>query len=373
MVYLDYASHSPVSKAALDALIQAENRYIGNPMSKHTAGQMAKDELSRITGDMADFLQVQSSEIIFTSGASEANNLAIKGIARAYSYKGRHILSTPLEHPSVSGALAFLQDEGYEIELLRIMPDGKIDLEYLDKAIRPDTVLVCVSAVDSELGVIQPLAEISEIIARHPSCHLHIDAAQAMGKIHVSMAGASTLSFSSHKFYGICGSGVLVKREGVVLEPLVHGGASTSIYRSGTPAVGLAASCLVALEVSLKKQSCWHKSVVALREYLLNAFNAYPLVRINSPHDGSPYILNLSVKGVKGTRFVEALDKQGICASVKSACSTDNAPSRPVMAVSRDKQNALNSWRVSLSHMTTLEELDIFVREFERVYCKLTQ
>ena len=371
-VYLDYASHTPASEVALNAFISAERDFVANPMSNHRVGEMARQELQRVTASIAEKLQVSPSEIIFTSGASEANNLAIKGIAEAYSYHGRHILSTCLEHPSVSGVLGFLQEAGYEVELLRILPDGTIDLQHLESAIRKDTILVCISAVDSELGAVQPVVEISEIISKHTHVHLHVDAAQAMGKLPVGVAGASTFCFSPHKFYGICGSGVLVKREGVVLRPLIHGGNSGSLYRSGTPALGLAVACDAALEYALTNQQAWLAKVTTLREYLLSNLNTRPEVRINSPVSGSPYILNLSAKGVKATQFVAELDKRGICVSVKSACSTDNAPSRPVMAVSGDRQNALSSWRVSLSHLTEVSELDMFMHAFKDALLLLT-
>ena len=369
-IYLDYASHTPASQAALEAFCEAERNFQSNPASTHKSGRMAGEELSRITQAIADLVQAKPTEIIFTSGASEANNLAIKGIARAYGYQGRHILSTCLEHPSVSGTLAALQDAGYELELLRILPNGTIDLEHLKSAIRQDTILICISAVDSELGAIQPLAEISKVVDACPNCHLHIDAAQAMGKLPVNMHGASTMCFSPHKFYGLTGSGVLIKREGVVLEPLIHGGGA-NLYRSGTPALGLAAACHTALTQALNNQDIWLAKVAGLREYVIKNLSKYPLVRINSPADGSPYILNLSIKGVKATLFTSELDKHGVCISIKSACSTDNAPSRPVMAVSRDKQNALSSWRVSFSHMTETSEIDRFLQAFDNCYRRL--
>ena len=370
MTYLDYASHTPASEAVLETFFDTERRFIGNPMSAHQAGHMAQRELTRITQGIARLLQVKPSEIIFTSGATEANNLAVKGIARAYGYQGKHILSTCLEHPSVSGALAALQEVGYEIELLKILPDGSIDLSHLESAIRPDTILVCVSAVDSELGAIQPIAEISKIVAPHSHCHLHIDAAQAMGKLPVNMHESSTMCFSPHKFYGLCGSGVLVKRDGVVLEPLVHGGTAASIYRSGTPALGLAAACHKALELALSSQTLWLEKVTILRAHAIRSLIKYPLVRINSPATGSPYIINLSVKGIKAEIFTAELDKHGICVSIKSACSTDKAPSRPVLAVSKDRQNALSSWRVSFGHMTETADIDGFLAAFDICYHK---
>ncbi|MCL2388019.1 MAG: aminotransferase class V-fold PLP-dependent enzyme [Defluviitaleaceae bacterium] len=397
MLNLDHASHTVVDEAVLAEFCRVEREYTGNAMSKHKLGQAARDELSRAVQGItqllfADFMHSEPQilrahkdsypEIIFTSGASEANNLAIKGLTRAYAHTGKHILSTCLEHPSVSGTLAHLAESDYKIELLKILPNGKIDLAHLKNAIRPDTVLLCVSAVDSELGAIQPLEDIAEIVSQHPNCHLHIDAAQAIGKIAVpteSLAKSgnfSTLCFSPHKFHGLCGFGVLIKRKGVVLEPLIHGGSGVfdekseknekggaayggGIYRSGTPSPALSAACFLALQKALTNQSENLKTVKALRDYVLK--NLPPTAKINSPSDGSPYILNLSINGIRGTTFQSALNDHGIAVSVKSACSTDNAPSRPVFAVSGDKKNALNSWRVSFSNQTTIHELDAFL------------
>lgn len=154
MIYLDYSANTPADAAVLDRFCHAERTYIGNPNSNHSAGRAANDALSQITGSIASRLHVRSSEIIYTSGASEANNLGIKGIARASRHYGRHIISTPLEHASVSGPLTYLQEQGYEIDLVNIDRDGKIDLEHLRELLRKDTVLVAVCAVDSELGTV---------------------------------------------------------------------------------------------------------------------------------------------------------------------------------------------------------------------------
>jgi len=368
MVYLDYASHTPANDDVLQTYLLTEQNFTGNPMSNHTIGEKARDELSRVTFSIAQILDIEPEEIIFTSSATEANNLAIKGIAQTYKYKGRHVLSTCLEHPSVSGTLTALQETDFEVELLRIMPDGIIDLAHLKSAIRTDTILVCVSTIDSELGVIQPIQEISNIIAKHPNCLLHIDASQAMGKMPATMAKAATMSFSPHKFYGLCGSGVLLKQKNIVLEPQIHGGGSASIYRSGTPCLGLAAACEKALNVAFANQTDWFKKVTILNSYLRQRLDKYPFVRINSPKNGSPYILNLSIKDIIATQFVTLLDKQGVCVSVKSACSTNHSPSRPVLAVTGDRKNALCSWRVSLSHLTEIKDLDIFLSALLHVF-----
>jgi cysteine desulfurase len=227
--------------------------------------------------------------------------------------------------------------------------------------------------VDSELGTVQPVAEISEILKDYPGCHLHVDATQAVGKLPLSLGGIDTLSLSPHKFYGLCGTGLLLKRKGLVLEPLIHGGASTTIYRSGTPDLPGAAALEAALHLSLSHLEERTEQVKTWNNILRKALSAYPLVRINSPQDAIPHILNLSVRGVRGSAFQQALSEKGVCVSVKSACSVDGTPSRAVFAVSHDRKNALCSWRISLSHLTTEAELTEFLEIFAQCYDTLTQ
>lgn len=372
MIYLDYSANTPVHPAVLERFCDLERRYIGNPNSAHGAGRAAAEEMSRITASVAGLLKVQPEEIIYTSGASEANNLAVKGIAHAGRHVGKHIISTPLEHSSVSGALTALQERGYEIDLLDIQRDGTVDLQQLRELLREDTVLVAVCAVDSELGCAQPVEDIAALLRSYPDCRLHVDATQAVGKLPFSFAGVDTLSFAAHKFYGLNGSGMLLKRKGVILEPLIHGGASTTIYRSGTPALALAGAMETALRLALETQDANRHTVAAFNTQLRERLSAYPLVRINSPAQAIPHILNLSVTGVKGRQFQQALDEQGVCVSVKSACSVENTPSRAVFAVSRDRKNALASWRISLSPWTTQEEIDGFLAAFDHCYKELT-
>ncbi|HHV13619.1 MAG TPA: cysteine desulfurase [Clostridiales bacterium] len=371
MLYLDYAANTPVDCEVLDCFADITKRYMANPNSLHLLGRQAKLKIDEFTENIASLLKVKASEIIYTSGASEANNLAIKGIVQAYRQNGRHIISTCLEHPSVSGALTYLQSQGYEIDLVDVTKDGTIDLEHFKELLRQDTVLVSVCMVDSELGVRQPVEEISSILKDYPNCYFHTDATQAVGKIPVPFEVADCITFTPHKFYGMNGSGILVKKEQVVLQPLIHGGTSTTIYRSGTPVIGLAAAVLKALELSYGDMEERLAKVKKSNEYLKEKLLQYKKVRMNSTEYSVPHILNISVQGVKGGLFQEALEEEEICVSVKSACSVPNSPSRPVYAVSRDKKNALCSWRISLSHLTSQEELDCFLEAFGRCYKRL--
>jgi cysteine desulfurase len=352
----------------LERFAEVEGSFIGNPNSAHAAGRAAADALSRVTDSIASRLGVLPEEIIYTSGASEANNLAVKGIARAARHRGRHIISTPLEHASVSGPLTYLQEIGWEIDIVDIGRDGRVDLDHLRELMRDDTALVAVCAVDSELGTIQPIEEISRIVREYPNCRLHVDATQAVGKTDFSFNGVDTASLAAHKFYGLNGSGILFKRRGLVIEPLIHGGVSASLYRSGTPTLALAAAMDTALENALEKQSERARAVRAMNLSLRNTLSAYSGLRINSPADAVAHILNVSVQGVKAGAFQRALDEKGICVSVKSACSVEGTPSRAVFAVSRDKKNAMSSWRISLSHLTTADELERFSEAFGDCY-----
>ena len=366
MIYLDYSANTPADPAVLEAFLAAEQSFIGNPNSNHPAGQAARQEMARVTDSLASMLGLSPAEIIYTSGASESNNLALKGIAQASRHIGRHIISTALEHSSVGGTLTALQRQGYEIDLAAIRSDGKIDLEQLRELLRRDTILVSVCAVDSELGTVQPIRQIAEILRDFPDCRLHVDATQAVGKTELVLEGVDTMSIAPHKFYGLNGSGLLLKRKDLVIEPQIHGGSSSTIYRSGTPALALAVSVEKALKLALENQEQRIRCVSELNRELRAALSRYPQVRFNSPEDAIPHILNLSVTGVKGTAFQRALGEEGVCVSVKSACSADGTPSKAVFAVSRDRKNALSSWRISLSHLTTREELAQFMQAFAR-------
>ena len=373
MIYLDYSANTPVDPQVLEQFCAVERRCIGNANSHHQAGAAAKAEIDAATTRIAALLGVQPAEVIYTSGASESNNFALKGLARLSRHAGKHIISTPLEHSSVSGTLTALQEQGYEIDLLDVKRDGTVDLDQLRELLRPDTIAVAVTLVDSELGVVQPVDEIAAILKDYPHCRLHVDATQAVGKIPVSFEGVDTMSLTAHKFYGLNGIGLLLKRRKLALEPLIHGGESTTIYRSGTPTVALAASLETALEAAVGELPARTARVKEANAFLRDALSRYPKVHINSPENAIPHILNLSVENVKGTVFQRELDAEGVCVSVKSACSSDGLPSRAVFAVSRDRRNALSSWRISLSHLTTQEELDGFLRAFDACYTRLTR
>ena len=366
MIYLDYSANTPTDERVLDRFCEAVRKYPGNANSKHQCGYEAARFQDKISRSIAEALGVLPEEIIYTSGASESNNLAIKGIARAGRHIGRHIITTPLEHPSVSAPLTFLQEQGYEIDVLNIGRDGKIDLENLEYLLRKDTVLVTVSSVDSEIGTVQPTEQIQSIMKKSPGCRLHIDATQAVGKIPVDFSLGDTISLAPHKFFGLEGSGILIKRKALVIEPIIHGGSGTTIYRSGTPTVALNAAAEAALSVSLNDMDENYKTVEALNSALRSELEKIDGITINSPCGAVPHILNISVEGIRGSALRDKLSEHGVCVSVKSACSADGLPSRAVFAVSKSRKNALSSFRISLSHLTEKQELSDFISILKR-------
>lgn len=375
-IYLDYAANTPVDKEVLNTFNDITLKYFANPNSTHLLGKKVNSKIEETTKNIMEMFQKEAnlnenSEIIYTSGSSESNNLAIKGVAQSYKENGKHIISTFLEHSSVSGPLTYLKEQGYEIDIVNITNEGKVDIEHLKSLIREDTILVSVCYVDSEVGTVQPIDEIAKIVSKYPNCFLHVDATQAIGKINMNLQNADLITFAPHKFYGLNGFGGLIKSKNVVLEPLINGGASTSIYRSGTPVVGQICAMEKALQIAFENFEIRQNYVRKLNEKLRKILSKYKEVSINTILNENPYILNISVNGIKATKFKEKLEEYGVCVSIKSACTVTITPSRIVMAMTHNKKRALASWRISLSHLTKEDEIEKFIEIFDKCYEEL--
>ena len=210
MIYLDYAANTPVNDAVLETFCEIAKKYIANPNSYYLLGTGANQRLSESTKQIASLLGVNEDEIIYTSGASESNNLAIKGVASKYKKYGKHIITTFLEHSSVTGAIGALQNEGYEVDYVDILENGLVDLEHLKELIRDDTILVSICYVDSEIGIKQDIEKIAKLLNSYNHCFFHVDATQAVGKIPVCATNVDLMSFAPHKFYGLNGCGILI-------------------------------------------------------------------------------------------------------------------------------------------------------------------
>lgn len=370
MIYLDYSATTPVATEVLDTFVKTSKNYIGNPNSLHTLGVKSKKLMDQATLQITQLLGVQKNELIYTSGATESNNLAIKGIVGKYPNRGKQIITTSLEHSSILEPLHQLENQGYHIRYVHLLQDGTVDLVHLKKLLEEeDTVLVSIAMVSSEVGILQPIEEIGEIIKEYPKCFFHSDITQALGKVPVSLHNVDLASFSAHKFYGLKGIGGLVKKEKVELKPLFDGGKSTTRYRSGTPALALITSLAKALRLSLETINVEY--VKQLNEKIQMELKEIPDVHINSTSKSIPHILNVSIHGVKPETLLHALEEKDIYISTMSACSSSQSESLAVKSVTHNTLDATTSIRISLSVHTTQEEVDMFLKVFKEVVSKL--
>ena len=325
MIYLDYSATTPVNEEVINTYSRVCREFIGNPNSLHKLGIEAKKIIDASTMQIANILGVKQNEIIYTSGASEANNLAIKGVTSKYKNRGKHIITTELEHSSIIAPLNYLQEEGYDIDFVKLDDNGLVDLDDLENLIRDDTVLVSIASVI--------LVDLSSI--------------------------------SCQKFFGMKGIGALIKRENLVIEPIIHGGKSTTIYRSGTPATPLIVSFAKALRLTYDNFKEKENHVKEIHDYLISKLQNLD-VYINSNNYSINNIVNFSLKNIKSEVMLHALEEKDIYISTQTACST-----RAVYAVCHDKERASRSMRVSISYLTTRDEIDEFIKELETEIKKL--
>ncbi len=364
MIYLDYSATTPTNDEVLDTFVKVSKEFIGNPNSLHTLGRKSADLIDAATKQIADILEVKPKEIIYTSGASESNNTVIKGICLQYQNRGKHIITTNFEHSSIYGPLSYLQTLGFEVDFVKTDENGVVDLDDLKHLLRDDTILVSITAVNSEIGIIEPIEEIGEILKDYPKCFFHSDLTQIIGKKKVNLENIDLASFSAHKIFGIKGIGGLIKKEKINLIPLIHGGKSTTIYRSGTPAVALIASLSKAMRLAYQNIEDNYKCVEKFNSKLRNELGKYSTIHINSNDKCLPYILNLSVLGVKPETMLHALEEKEIYISTQTACASSNSYSKAVYSLTGSKTLAETSIRISISYVTKEEEIDTFIKVF---------
>lgn len=371
MIYLDYSATTPVDKRVLSTFNKVCLEYPGNSNSLHKLGMASKELEDYATSKIEELLKLENSEIIYTSGATESNNHVIKGVASKYQNRGKHIISTYLEHSSVLSTLNYLSSKGFIIDYVKIKDDGLVDLEHLRGLITNDTILVSICAVDSELGIRQPIEEISNIIKEYPKCFFHSDCTQALGKIDIDFNLLDFASASAHKIYGMKGIGLLIKKKNIILDNLIHGGNSTTKYRSGTPALPLIVSTMKAIDLIIPNIKENYTYIDNLKQMTIKKIKEYPNISINSTTNSIAHTINISINNIKPETFIHALDEQDIFISTKSACSNTNTMSDSVYAVTKDREKAMHSIRITLSHLTTEEEINTFLNAFDICYKKL--
>ena len=365
MIYLDYAASTPVDKEVIDLYYDVTSKYFANPNSNHKLGRVALKVIDDSTCEIASLLGVLEDEIIYTSGATEANNLAIKGICNRYRNYGKHIIISTLEHNSITSSVTSMQEDGFDIDLVSITKDGLVDIEALKELIRDDTILVSICSVDSEIGLVQPIEEIARLLKKYPHTYFHTDASQAIGKVQIDYSDVDLITIAPHKFYGLPGTGVLVKKKNVSLKPLIEGGKSTTLFRSGTPVVGEIAAVSKALSLAISMQSERYDYVKRLNDIIREHLSGYENIYINSTKNSLPFTLNFSIKNVKALKFAKMLEDRGVYISTKTSCCPLYTPSKLVYALTRDKSLASTSLRLSLSHLTSFKDIEEFLQIFD--------
>ncbi|MDO4369154.1 MAG: cysteine desulfurase family protein [bacterium] len=353
MVYLDYSATTKVDNNVLKCFNDVENLFFANPNSNHRLGKHANKVIMDSAMKICSYLNIKKNELIFTSGASESNNMVLKGC------NASHIITTKLEHSSITTPVGYLQTKGIKVSFVPLLENGLVDTDALIKLIGDEDTLVSICMVNSETGIRQDIEGIGKILSKYPNVLFHSDITQALGKIHFSLENVDLASFSLHKIYGFKGIGGLVKKEPIRLTPLIHGGKAFTIYRSGTPQTGLIASSSVAFINAFTSFDERYSYVSKLNNYLKEKIKDY--VIFNSNDKSIPHILNFSLKNINSDDALKYFSEKDIFISSKTACSSGNY-SFVVNELYHDMERAENSLRVSISYKTTYEELDIFIK-----------
>jgi len=364
-IYADNAATTAMSPAAIEAMFQCIHNTDGNPSSLHSAGQRAAETLAEARGRIAARLGCEPSELIFTSGGSEADNQALRGAARLGAAKGKkHIVSTAFEHHAVLHTLRRLEQEGFTVTLLDVHEDGIITPEQVRAAIRPDTCLVSVMYANNEIGTIQPIAEIGRV-CREAGVLFHTDAVQAVGHLPVDVRAQNIdlLSLSAHKFHGPKGVGALYVRRGLRLDPLIEGGAQERGRRAGTENLPAIVGMAAALDEACDKMDRTTAHLLPLRDKLIAGLAAIPHGALNGDAQRRlPGNVSFCFEGIEGESLLLLLDDKGICASSGSACTSGSLdPSHVLLAIGRPHDVAHGSLRLSLGEDVTEEEIDYLI------------
>jgi len=375
-IYLDYAATTPVDPRVLKAMQPFFSEKFGNTMSLHQFGQEAKLALEKNREKIADLIKAKPNEIIFTGSATESNNFALKGIAFANRHKGKHIIISSIEHPSVEESAGWLEKNGFEVSRISVDKYGSVSPAQISKAIRKDTILVSIIHASNEIGTIQPIERIGKI-CRQKKIYFHTDAAQSFGKIpiNVNKMNIDLLTASAHKIYGPKGVACLFVREGVKIEPLLHGGGQEKGLRSSTVNLAGIVGFAKAVEICQKEMLKEKKRLENLRDRLIkNVLKIEDSFLNGHPKKRLPNNANFSFLFVEGESIAIQLDLAGIAVSTGSACSSAKLkPSSVLLATGLKPEQAQGSLRISLGRWTTRKEIEVFLRTLPKVIKQLRE
>ena len=375
MIYLDNAATTKTAPEVVDAMLPYFSEYYGNASTIYSLGAESKKAMDHARQIIADSLGAKPEEIYFTAGGSESDNWALKATAEAYASKGKHIITTKIEHHAILHTCEYLEKRGFEITYLNVDRDGLISLDELKAAIRPDTILISVMFANNEIGTIEPIAEIGEIAKEH-GVLFHTDAVQAYAQvpINVDEMHIDMLSASGHKLNGPKGIGFLYIRKGVKIRSFVHGGAQERSRRAGTENIPGIVGLGAAVERAMRIMDSKTQREIELRDYLIGRLeNEIPHCWLNGHRTKRlPNNINFSFLFIEGESMLIMLDMKGICASSGSACTSGSLdPSHVLLAIGLKHEEAHGSLRLTLSEDSTKEEMDIVAEEVKRIVQRL--
>lgn len=379
MIYFDNSATTKVAPQVLETYRTVSDKIWGNPSSLHALGETADNLLEQSRRQIAQLLGCQPHEIFFTSGGTEGDNWVIKGTAFAKREFGKHIITSSIEHPAVLNSMAQLEKLGFDVTYLPVDQNGRVQAKDVAEALRPDTILVSVMAINNEVGSIQPLAEIGEILRSHPNIHFHVDAVQGIGKgigELLQNERIDFLTFSGHKFHAPRGIGFIYKKTGRMIEPLMAGGGQEKNQRSGTENLPAIAGMAKALRLLLENESENVQKERAIKQKIYDHVANLDNVTVFSTVDefSSPHILCFTIDGVRGETIVHAFEQEDIYISTTSACSSKKGTvSGTLNAMHVPEKIATSAVRVSLDENNTLAEATAFNQAFDKIYARFEE
>ncbi|MCQ3034821.1 MAG: cysteine desulfurase [Bacilli bacterium] len=369
MIYLDNAATTKPNNLVMDSFLKIENEFFANPASIHSFGMRTNAYLEKARNVILSSLKLTNHQVVFTASSTEANNLAIKGYCLSHKNRGNKIITTNIEHASVTEVFNQLEKEfGFEVVTIDVNEDGVVTPEMLNAVMDNKTILVSIMAVNNEIGSINPIKELSKVVHSFPKAIFHSDTTQAIGKLNLDYSCIDAFVMSGHKIEGLKGSGCLVIKKGINLLPIISGGGQEDNLRSGTVSVGLAVSLAKALQLVTKDLSNKIKYIQSLKDHLVNELKKRDYLVLNTKDEYSPYIVNFSLINKKAAVVVEGLSRNDIYISSVSAChSRKEKSSYVIKALTNDESLAKNSLRVSFSESNTVEEIDIMLTKLDEI------
>ncbi|MFD1448448.1 cysteine desulfurase family protein [Oceanobacillus profundus] len=369
MIYLDNSATTKPHPSVLESFQQVSSTYFANPSSIHQLGGTAEKLLLTAKKQAADIIGIGVDEVVFTSGGTEGNNTAVKGIALEHQGRGKHIITSSIEHPSIYETCQSLETLGFEVTYLPVDENGVVSVTELEKAIRNDTILISIMHVNNETGSIQPIEKIGEIAKNYPKLFFHVDAVQSIGKVPLKLknSGIDICTFSGHKIHGLKGTGMLYINNRTKLFPLLHGGNQEYSIRSGTENLAGSISFVKALRMIKEREKNEHHHLLNMKNYLYDELNEMDGVEVNTPELAAAHIINMSVPGIKPEVIIHMLGEQEIYISTKSACSSKlKDESKVLAACGYGRERTTTALRVSLSYDNTMEEMKLFIQALSK-------